>query len=367
MKNLALFRGWAIVTAMAIGLSFSLAACTPTDESDAPTTEATAESESAEAESTEAESTEAEPTEAESTEVEPTEAEPTATEAAAVGSPITITATEFEYDAPARILGGMTEIEFVNEGEFAHGLVFARLGEGKTTDDLLEVLADEDAPIPDWLSFPGGIGGIDPGQSATAFLDLEPGEYAIFSFESSEGEDTPDAARGMLQTIEVTEVAEEQATPPQADTTIALVDFSFIPVRPIQAGRQVLRFENGGKQPHEALIMRPAEGMTADEVIGMMMQFGAPPPEGAAGEGEAEEGTPDSGEADEGAPAEGAPEGGPPPFASAGGMTPIDVGASSFLEMDFEPGEYLFICFIPDPADGTPHMAKGMVQAFTVE
>ena len=67
MKNRALFRGWAIVTAMAIGLSFSLAACTPTDESDAPVTEATAESESAEVESAEAEPTE---TAAESTEPE---------------------------------------------------------------------------------------------------------------------------------------------------------------------------------------------------------------------------------------------------------------------------------------------------------
>ena len=43
------------------------------------------------------------------------------------------------------------------------------------------------------------------------------------------------------------------------------------------------------------------------------------------------------------------------------------MGASSFITMDFEPGEYMFICFLPDPADGKPHMAKGMVQAFTVE
>lgn len=336
MKHRNLFAGWVSAIGITIGISFSLAACAPPEAAEEPAAEATTEP-----------------------------------GAAAQAVPVNITATDFKYDAPASIPGGMTEIAFVNNGKSGHGLVFAQLQEGKTTDDLLNVLTSDDMAIPDWLSFPGGIGGIDPGQRATAFLDLQPGQYAIFSFENAPGDDTPDAAKGMLQTIEVTELADAQATPPEADTTVGLAEFSFLPVRPIEAGPQVIRFENGGTQIHEALIMRLAEGTTADEVIEMITQFTAGPPEGAAAEGtppegEAAEGTPAEGAAAEGTPAEGGPPEAPP-FTSSGGMTPIDPGTSSVLAMDFEPGEYVFICFIPDPADGKPHVAKGMAQAFTVE
>ncbi len=382
MTSHPLFARRVITFGAAVSLLFGLAACLPSAATETPATDATAESAAAEPEATAAETDEMPAAEAGATEdITETEATEPEAEAEAVPGPLTITATEFQYDAPARILGGMTEITFVNAGEFAHALVFARLGESKTTDDVLEVLTAENLEIPDWMSFPGGIGGIDPGQSATAFLDLQPGQYAIFSFESSAGDDTPDAAKGMLQAIEVTDLADEQATPPQPDTTIALVDFSFIPIRPIEAGRQVIRFENDGEQAHEALIMRLEEGTTGADVIEMLTQFNAAPPEGAAAEaqgeeeaddeeGAAKEGTPadneDKDSSGEGEAGEGAPPG-PPPFASAGGMTPIDVGTTSYLEMDFEPGEYMFICFIPDPASGAPHFAKGMAQAFTVE
>jgi hypothetical protein len=34
--------------------------------------------------------------------------------------------------------------------------------------------------------------------------------------------------------------------------------------------------------------------------------------------------------------------------------------------MDFEPGRYALLCFVPDAGDGMPHFMHGMVQEFTV-
>lgn len=48
-------------------------------------------------------------------------------------------------------------------------------------------------------------------------------------------------------------------------------------------------------------------------------------------------------------------------------MGPLGLNASGFTTLDLEPGNYMFVCFVPDAADGTPHAAKGMIKAFTVQ
>lgn len=332
MTRLRSSTRWIATMGLAGGLVFGLAACEPPDALEEPV------------------------------------AEVTAPEMVAAAAPVTITATEYEFDAPASIPGGMTEIEFVNAGEQAHGLVLVQLLDGRTTDDLVAMLSQEEVDIPDWVVLPGGINGIDGGQSATAFLDLPPGQYAIFSFESAPGGETPDFAQGMIQELEVTEVAEVQALAPKADLTIELAEFSFIPSKPIQAGEQMVEVRNSGAQTHEALVMRLVEGMTAEKLVEMMTQ--GPPEEGAE---MAAEGTPDAGatavdeetadatDSEEEAPPEG------PPFTSAGGMTPIVPGRTGFVSLNLTPGNYVLICFIPDPADGAPHLVKGMIQEFTIE
>jgi hypothetical protein len=306
--------------------------------------------------------------------------EPTAGEAAtgteAAGSEpvarekVTFVATDFKYDGPASFPAGLTEVELVNEGESHHGLVVVGLGQDKTTDDVLEILEVE-GPIPSWVVFAGGLNGLAPGERASYVYDFEPGRYAVFSFESAEGSEVMDAAQGMIQELEITEDDGSITNVPEADLTLDLTDFAFTSSEPMTAGPHVIQINNEGEQAHEALVMKLVEGMTADQVVEMMTAMG--PEEGAAAggtpPGDASAGATPSGEAaasgtpgaEEGAPPEGAP------FTSAGGLAPIPAGASAVLSMSFEPGDYMLICFLPDPADGTPHLAKGMVQAFTIE
>jgi uncharacterized cupredoxin-like copper-binding protein len=53
-------------------------------------------------------------------------------------------------------------------------------------------------------------------------------------------------------------------------------------------------------------------------------------------------------------------------FDAAGGPNAVAPGATVSSTQVLTPGSYLMACFIPDPADNVPHVAKGMVQAFTV-
>jgi len=286
--------------------------------------------------------------------------------------PVTFVATDFAYEGPASIPAGLTEIELVNEGDNSHGLVLVELGDGRTTDDVLALLGDM-GPMPDWISFAGGVGGIPPGARASVVHALQPGRYAVFSFESADGEDVSDAEKGMIQELEVTEPDGTSARVPEADATLSLYDFTFKLTGELESGSQTIAINNMGQEPHEALIMKLSEGVTGAQVAEMITAFSqGGPPEGA-GDASPEAGadTADADHDDEGDDGQDDAEGGPPdgpPFTSVGGLPPIDPGETAHLTLDLEPGNYVLLCFLPSAtADGAMHMAMGMHHDFTIE
>ena len=63
------------------------------------------------------------------------------------------------------------------------------------------------------------------------------------------------------------------------------------------------------------------------------------------------------------------PVGGGPSFAEltpAGGLGWLSPGQTAWTEVDLEPGTYVALCFVFDPATGMPHAAMGMVAVVTV-
>ena len=61
---------------------------------------------------------------------------------------------------------------------------------------------------------------------------------------------------------------------------------------------------------------------------------------------------------------------GPPPFVSIpglGGVTGLSSQQHAWLDMNLTPGNYMLICFFPDPKKGgLPHALEGMVKEFTI-
>jgi hypothetical protein len=58
---------------------------------------------------------------------------------------------------------------------------------------------------------------------------------------------------------------------------------------------------------------------------------------------------------------------GPPPGKFLGGIAVLATGMHQYCTADFTPGDCALLCFVPDAADGKPHLAHGVVQEFTVE
>jgi hypothetical protein len=112
---------------------------------------------------------------------------------------------------------------------------------------------------------------------------------------------------------------------------IRLSDFTYA-LPALTAGTHTFKVVNAGPQPHEAQLIRLNDGVTMEQYLAAM----AP-----------------------GATA-------PPPGTDLGGSGAISQGIDNWWTVTLAPGNYLVVCFVPDPADGKPHVMKGMVQQFTV-
>ena len=61
-------------------------------------------------------------------------------------------------------------------------------------------------------------------------------------------------------------------------------------------------------------------------------------------------------------------QGGPPPkwFKDIAGIPVLSPGVTETMTRDLEPGQYIFLCFLPTPGKGHPHAFEGMVRLFEV-
>lgn len=252
-----------------------------------------------------------------------------------------VTATEFEFDAPGSIAGGLVRIRLKNEGAENHEAQLVRLGQGRSTEDLVQAVdrMSEGGPIPEWLTFPGGVGELPPGTGASAAVSLEPGAYSLLCTVSGD-DDKPHYAKGMLTSLTVT--AQEASPPPmpETDATITAKEYSF-DVPPLTSGVKRLTFRNvGPRQPHLLAVGVFDESVTLEQVRAAIDRITRDP--------SAEPDLPDT--------------------EAAGGFGALDPDRSGVFDLTLEAGRtYLMVCFLSDRSGGPPHLLQGMIEAFAVE
>jgi len=242
---------------------------------------------------------------------------------------VTFVATDFVFTGPDTIAPGATTIKLVNTGLQEHHLILGQLDSGKTMQDVLDLMAKEPNAEPAWLVWRGGASAIAAGDSTSGTSDLPAGRYLAFCFLPDPSDKKPHLMKGMIKEIIVTGTPHDGVMP-EADGEIRMSEFGFAPTV-LTAGPHVLRVINDGKQPHEVVLVRLADGATAESYVAAL----------TAGKG-------------------------PPPGVPLGGSGALSAGLSNLWSVTLAAGNYLLVCFIPDPADGVPHFVKGMVQTLTV-
>jgi len=250
--------------------------------------------------------------------------------AAATPNMVSFTAKEFSFEGPDTIPAGLTMFHLTDAGKELHHVQLIKLEEGKTFADYQAAAKDMKSPPPAWAVPYGGVNPPAPGATTTAMQVLEPGNYAVVCF--VEGADhVPHIAKGMMRALTVKPSANANTTEPTADVTLTLSDYAFTLSKPLVAGKQLIKVENGAAQPHEVVLVQLAPGKTIEDVGKWVFDMKGPPP--------------------------GKPIGGIPAFVK---------GKDSFFEADLTPGEYGMICFVPDAKDGKPHVQHGMTTQFKI-
>ncbi len=263
--------------------------------------------------------------------------ETSSTELAALGYPeLLVRVNDDAFEMPeTTVPAGRTLVRLENAGEESwHGFML-QVPEDVTDEQVVADLGPDAEAPPPWLFeaiYPGFPGETLPGQTNIALVDLSPGRYLVLS-------DT-------VQPFEVVgDVATPAATPeaerPVIDGTVRLFDFNFEFPDTVDAGPQLWAVTNTGEQPHELLLARSPEPVTAEQVMELM-----------------------AGESEKATPTGGGPSFGD--FEPVGGIGWLSPGLTAWTEVDLEPGTYVALCFVFDPETGLPHVAMGMVAVFTV-
>jgi len=245
-------------------------------------------------------------------------------DAAGGANVVTVTASDYTFDAPAEIPAGLTAIRLVNKGPSLHHIQLMKFEEGKTLNDFLAAMKGE--AFPAWARVAGGPAPPEVGSTTTSIETLEPGNYALICFIPAE-DGMPHVMKGMSRGLTVVGPARAAGSEPEADIVVKLVDYDFELSQPLTAGKHTIRVENAGPQPHEIAIVRLNPGKKPADFTAWGMK-----------------------------PV------GPAPATIHGGLSGIMPGAHSFIEVDLPPGDYGLLCFLPDAKDGKPHFEHGMAK-----
>jgi hypothetical protein len=243
---------------------------------------------------------------------------------------VTYIARDYGFEGPAQIPAGPTLFRLDNQGKELHHLVLVRLEQGRTYDSLLAVLR-KPGPPPAWLHLAGGPNATNPGANSNATENLSEGHYAMICFIPS-ADGVPHLAKGMTAPLEVVAATGPVASEVKPDITITLTDYDFHVSAPLTVGSHVIRVENTGPQPHELVLARLSEGKSIKDIT--------------AWEKGGEKGL--------------------PPVSPVGGVSPMMAKESGQFTVELTPGDYAFICFLPDVKDGKAHLMHGMVKSVKV-
>ncbi|MDH4348645.1 MAG: hypothetical protein OEW17_07545 [Gemmatimonadota bacterium] len=243
---------------------------------------------------------------------------------------VTFTATEFAFTGPDSIAPGFTKFTMVNQGAQDHHLIVGRFGDGQTLEAVMAFMKENPTAEPPGVTWHGGANAVAAGGSAGSIVDLAAGRYLAICFMPDPADGAPHLMKGMLKEF-VVAGTRGTAVAPESHGEVRLKDFGFT-LPPLSAGTHTFHVVNDGPQTHEIQLVRLNDGATAKEFLAALAT-------GAKG---------------------------PPPGVMMGGPGAYSAGGDGYWPVTLSPGNYVAICFVPDPGSGAPHVMMGMMQEFAI-
>jgi len=116
----------------------------------------------------------------------------------------TVQMVDFAFAFPPDIQAGKQTWKVVNNGQQVHHLVLLKLHEGKTMDDVMAWMENEEGPPP--ADEAGHVGSMSAGEENFVDFNLTPGDYVAICFmpdHAEDGDGAPHFVHGMMQSFTV--------------------------------------------------------------------------------------------------------------------------------------------------------------------
>lgn len=242
-----------------------------------------------------------------------------------------------KYSGPASVAGGLLTLKLTNNGKAPHGAQLIRIVGSHTIEQALRTIGERSGKTPNWLHAEGGIGSAAPASTASATLDLTPGNYAIADAAAAEsGQKGPPA----FAALTVTAAQSSAALTPSATTITAANPskdhYKWQISGPLKTGENEVTFSSKGSNAlHEVTAIRITGNPSTAQILKDLSSNGPPPSY-----------------VDQSAQAQ---------------TAVLDGGKSLITHLTFpKAGKYLLFCHLTDRDGGKPHFKEGLLTTITV-
>jgi uncharacterized cupredoxin-like copper-binding protein len=246
-------------------------------------------------------------------------------------------ASEYSFSTTvSEFSAGPVRLSLTNNGTEEHQIALLKLNSDVSAEQFQVTVKNDDNSSETLFStilssgkLVGGPNVVSPGGATqSSVMTLDSGEYVMICLIPA-ADGVPHALKGMIRPVHVTDPANHRSlATPTADISLQDFGFGFGGAGAYAVGQRV-EVANNGTQNHELAMYRLDRGQTAEQYI----QAGLP--------------------ADQ--------------VTASGGVSPTAPGTTAQITLPTQPGNYLFICFLPDTAGkGALHFTLGMYAQVTI-
>ena len=240
------------------------------------------------------------------------------------------------FQAPKTTKGGLVEVTLANKGKAPHGVQFVRYT-GHSAAEAQKQIGSNSPKVPDWLRAEGGIGGVNPGASQTATLNLPAGNYLIADAAAT----GPGGGGGPPATAEMTVSSGDTGDLPDTSGKVVANEtgkdqFAW-DISGLHTGENDITFDSKGDKALHLIIAVPVKGTAppVDQIKADLSKNGPPPPYADVQDAQS--------------------------------TAILDGGLSQTTKLNLQkPGQYIFFCPLTDRDGGKPHFEEGLLKVETV-
>lgn len=250
---------------------------------------------------------------------------------------VTETGKTVAYTVPASVPGGLVQLTLNNNaGKMSHGGQLIRVIGNHSPAEVLKIVGGNNTKTPAWIRGAGGLGGVAPGATAKAILNLTAGNYLILDA-GGPGSNGPPAYKQF--TVTAGTAGPLPSTPITIDAANPAKDkYRYELSGSLKAGDNVITFKSEGRTAIHTIIAARLTGNPSKAQLLAALKSQS---------------------------------NGPPKYIdprSISGTAVLDGGSSQVTPLTLtKPGKYVLFCPLSDREGGKDHIAEGMVTTVTVQ